>query len=164
MTTDDAHGDDFEATGHCACGAVSYAMTARPLFVHCCHCHWCQRETGSAFAVNALVETTALAVTGPAERIETPSESGNGQAIHRCPTCRVALWSQYGGMGEAIAFVRVGTLDDPDQCPPDIHIYTDSKRAWVTLPDDKPVLPEYYRRSRYWPDESVARLKAARGR
>ena len=156
--------DDFTATGRCDCGTISYRLGARPLFVHCCHCHWCQRETGSAFALNALIEMTALAVDGPAERVDTPSESGNGQAVHRCPTCRVALWSHYGGMDEAIAFVRVGTLDDPDLCPPDIHIFTASKLAWVTVPDDVPALPEYYRRSEYWPAASIARFKAARGR
>lgn len=157
-------GNDFDAGGHCDCGAVSYRMTARPLFVHCCHCRWCQRESGSAFAVNALIEVAHLAVTGETEAVDTPSESGNGQRIHRCPTCRVALWSHYGGFGDMVAFVRTGTLDDPGLCPPDIHIFTESKAGWVALPDGVPAVPEYYRRSQYWPEAAVARLKAARGR
>jgi len=158
--------DDFPGLeGGCTCAGVRYRLTARPLFVHCCHCTWCQRETGSAFAVNALIESEHVAVlSGAPEPVQTPSSSGVGQVIVRCPSCRVALWSHYGAAGERVSFVRVGTLDDPDACPPDIHIFTASRQAWVVLPPDVPAVPEYYQRSKHWPAASVTRYKAALGR
>jgi hypothetical protein len=147
--------------GRCTCGEVRYRLKARPLFVHCCHCRWCQRETGSAFVLNALIEAENVELlAGEPEVIDTPSESGAGQKIHRCPKCRVAVWSVYSGAGPKFRFVRVGTLDNPDACPPEIHIFTDSKQPWVILPDDVPAVPQYYRRSEYWPEESLRRREA----
>ncbi len=137
-------------------------MQTAPLFVHGCHCTWCQRETGSAFAVNALIETDRLDVDGQVELVETPSNSGKGQRIARCPRCRVAVFSHYAGAGNMLAFVRVGTLDEPGRLPPDIHIYTSTKLPWIRLPDDTPAVPGYYRASEYWPDESLARREALR--
>ncbi|WP_022729239.1 GFA family protein [Fodinicurvata sediminis] len=149
--------------GGCTCGRVRYRMTALPLFVHGCHCRWCQRETGSALAINALIESTHLELQAarPEPKV-TPSESGKGQRILRCPDCRVALWSHYAGAGEKVAFLRVGTLDDPDRFPPDIHIYTESKQPWLPLPDGVPVMLQYYRRSAHWPPESLERWKTLR--
>ncbi len=110
-------------------------METAPLFVHCCHCRWCQRESGASFALNAMIETDRVTLlAGRPDMVETPSASGKGQKIARCPTCRIALWSHYAGARDAIAFVRVGTLDDPDALPPDIHIFTSSKQPWVLLP------------------------------
>jgi hypothetical protein len=150
--------------GGCTCGAVRYRMTGRPLFVHCCHCRWCQRETGAAFALNAMIETDRLEVlTGAPETIDTPSNSGKGQKIARCPRCRVALWSHYAGAGEKLAFVRVGTLDDPDRLPPDVHIFTASKQPWVVLPPQTPAFEAYYDRTELWPADSLARYRALLG-
>jgi hypothetical protein len=164
MTTDS--GETFE--GGCTCRLVRYRMTARPLFVHCCHCTWCQREAGSAFVINALIEAERVELLGGRpDAIMTPSNSGKGQTIHRCPTCRVAVWSNYAGAGDLFCFVRVGTLDRPDLLPPDIHIFTSTKQPWVILPEGVPVMTEYYQRSKYWPADSLARrerlLEKARG-
>lgn len=150
--------------GHCTCGHVRYRLTDRPLFVHCCHCTWCRRETGSAFAVNAMIESDRLELlTGRVEMVDTPSASGKGQQIARCPRCHVALYSHYAGSGAILSFVRVGTLTDPAECPPDIHIFTSTKLPWVTLGDGKPVMEEYYRRSEHWPAASLERWKALKG-
>jgi hypothetical protein len=148
--------------GGCTCGAVRYRLTDRPLFVHCCHCTWCRRETGSAFAVNALIETAKVELLkGDVVRADLPSPSGKGQTFSRCPQCGLTLWSHYAAAREKIAFVRVGTLDDPSAAPPDIHIYTAARLPWVVLPDGVPAVAEYYRRSEYWPEDSIARYKAA---
>ena len=153
-------------SGGCDCRTVRYRILSTPLFVHCCHCRWCQRESGSAFALNAMIEADRLQlVQGEVELVLTPSLSGKGQKIARCPHCRIALWSHYAGAGEAVCFVRVGTLDLPDRLPPDIHIFTMSKQPWVQLSPDIPAVPEYYRSSEHWPAESLERaraLKAAR--
>jgi hypothetical protein len=147
--------------GGCTCRALRYRMQVPPLFVHCCHCRWCQRETGSAFVLNALIEADRVRLlAGEPAVVLTPTESGKGQKIARCPTCRVAVWSVYSGAGDRFRFVRVGTLDDPDRCPPDIHIFTGSKQPWVILPDGVPAVPEYYQRSRHWPAASLARRQA----
>jgi hypothetical protein len=148
--------------GGCTCRAVRYRMNVRPIFVHCCHCRWCQRETGSAFALNAMVETAHVeCLAGTPETVDTPSNSGKGQRIVRCPVCRVALWSHYSGAGPRIAFLRVGTLDEPDRLPPDIHIFTESKQPWVVLAPGTPAVPVYYDRAQLWPAESLARREAA---
>jgi hypothetical protein len=155
---------DFSLQGGCTCGAVRYRITTRPMFVHCCHCRWCQRETGAAFALNAMIEAgRVLLLEGSPEVVITPSQSGKGQKIVRCPDCRIALWSNYAGTGDAIRFIRVGTLDEPDRLPPDIHIYTASKQPWVVLAPDTPAFEEYYDRNEVWPQESLARRRKAIG-
>ena len=147
--------------GGCTCRETRYRMTAKPLFVHCCHCRWCQRETGASFALNAMIEAERVQLLqGAVEVIDTPSNSGKGQTISRCPRCRIAVWSNYGGAGDTVRFVRVGTLDEPDRLPPDIHIFTSSKQPWVVLPPDVPAVAEYYRASERWPAESLQRRAA----
>ena len=147
--------------GGCTCRAVRYRVTSKPLFVHCCHCRWCQRETGASFALNAMIEAgRVLLLQGQPEVVHTPSLSGTGQKISRCPVCRIAVWSNYGGGGDAVRFVRVGTLDEPDRLPPDIHIFTESKQPWVVLGPDVPAVPQYYDRNQYWPKDSLERRAA----
>ena len=144
--------------GGCDCREVRYRMTSRPMFVHCCHCRWCQRESGSAFALNALIESDRVELLhGEPEIVDTPSSSGKGQKIARCPKCRIALWSNYSGAGDAVRFVRVGTLDDPDAFPPDIHIFTSTRQPWVVIPPGMRAVPEYYKSSEMWPKESLER-------
>lgn len=147
--------------GGCTCRHVRYRMLTKPLFVHCCHCSWCQRETGAAFALNAMIEADRVQLLhGDVTVIDTPSNSGKGQRISRCPKCFIAVWSNYAGAGEAIRFVRVGTLDRPANLPPDIHIFTASKQPWITLPAGTPAEPEYYKPSERWPAESLQRRAA----
>jgi hypothetical protein len=155
--------DTFD--GGCTCRAVRYRLASRPLFVHCCHCRWCQRETGTAFALNALIERARVTLlSGDPETVTTPSLSGVGQRIVRCPACRIALWSHYGQgpVSDAVRFVRVGTLDEPDRFPPDIHIFTMSKQPWVVLDPSVPAVHEYYDPLERWPAESLARRRALR--
>jgi hypothetical protein len=157
MTADDG----FPLDGGCTCRAVRYRMMTRPLFVQCCHCRWCQRETGASFALNAMIEADRVSLlSGEFEIVNTPSNSGKGQKIVRCSKCRIAVWSNYAGAGDAIRFVRVGTLDEPDRLPPDIHIFTSSKQPWVVLAPGTPAVAEYYDRAKYWPKESLERRDA----
>ncbi len=157
MTADAA----YPLAGGCDCRAVRYRIDSRPLFVHCCHCRWCQRESGASFALNAMIESDRVTLLGgEPELVDTPSASGRGQQIARCPKCRIAVWSHYSGAGTAIRFIRVGTLDQPDLVPPDIHIFTSTKQPWVVLPDGMPAVPEFYDRKLYWPKESLARRDA----
>ncbi len=149
--------------GGCACGAVRYRLGSLPMFVHCCHCRDCQRHTGSAFVLNALIETERVVLlSGTPEPVAVPTPSGKPQEIYRCPSCRVALWSAYGGV-QKLRFVRVGTLDDPAALKPDVHIYVRSKLPWVTLPEGVPAFDFYYDSRKLWPPESIERRRAIFG-
>jgi len=147
--------------GGCDCRHVRYRMTTRPLIVHCCHCSWCQRESGAAFALNAMIEADRVRLlSGEVRLVDTPSASGEGQKIARCPRCLIALWSHYAGAGPILSFVRVGTLDEPDHLPPEIHIFTSTKQAWLQIPAGTPAVAGYYDREKYWSAESLARSRA----
>ncbi len=150
--------------GGCACRAVRYRLTSAPMIVHCCHCSWCQRETGASFALNAMIEADRVVLLqGAPEMVATPSQSGKGQKIWRCPTCRVAVWSNYPGGGDKVRFVRVGTLDEPGRLPPDVHIYTSTKQPWVTIPAGAKSFAEFYNPAEVWSEEARARYRATRG-
>jgi hypothetical protein len=149
---------DFPIEGGCDCGHVRYRMLSGPLIVHCCHCRWCQRETGASFALNAMIESERVELlAAEPELVLTPSASGKGQRIARCPRCRIALWSHYAGAGMLTRFVRVGTLDNPDLLPPDVHIFTASKQPWVILPAGTPAFAEYYDARQVWSADSLVR-------
>ena len=149
--------------GGCACGHVRYRLGSEPMFVHCCHCRDCQRQTGSAFAINALIETDRIPLlSGAPEPVPVPTESGRPHDIHRCPHCHTALWSDYGRR-PSLRFVRVGTLDDPDAIRPDVHIFTRSKAPWVVLPDGVPAFEVYYDLKALWPAASQERRRAILG-
>lgn len=148
--------------GGCTCGHVRYKMNSKPLIVHGCHCRWCQRQSGASFAVNALVEADQVELTkGEVAEITVESPSGTGQKIARCPKCQIAVWSNYlvfaGSLGELVRFIKVGTLDDPDQFPPDVHIFTSTKQPWVVLPPDTQAVDEYYDTQETWSEESLER-------
>ncbi len=152
---------DWQAEGGCDCRRVRYRLLSRPLVVHACHCRWCQRESGSAFALNAMIESDRVQPLCDApEIVDTPSDSGLGQRIARCGQCRLALWSHYAGSGPAVSFVRVGTLDDPDALPPDVHIFTASRQPWLVLPPGTPAFAGYYEREAVWSAEALARRQA----
>jgi len=147
--------------GGCGCRAVRYRIETAPMVVHCCHCRWCQRESGASFALNAMIEGSRVTLLGvEPEVVPTPSESGSGQAIARCPRCKIAVWSNYSSAGPIIKFIRVGTLDFPDMLPPDIHIFTESKQPWVSLPEDSPAFAQYYEREQLWSRDALARREA----
>jgi hypothetical protein len=145
--------------GGCACGAVRYRLTSEPLFVHCCHCLNCQRQTGSAFVINVLIEADRVELlAGAPQPVAVPRDDGSKQQVWRCPTCQVALFSAY--TRPDIRFVRAGTLDDPASVAPDVHIFTRSKLPWVTLPDSVPAFDVYYDTKKLWPAASLERLEA----
>ncbi len=153
---------EFTAEGRCTCGEVRYRMHSRPMIVNCCHCRWCQRETGSAFIINAMIESDRVELlAGEIVKVDVPTPSGKGQRVVRCANCRVTLWSHYLAGGEIFTWVRVGTLENPDLLPPDVHLHTASKQPWVVLPDNVPVFEGHYRAKDVWPEESLARRGAA---
>jgi hypothetical protein len=148
--------------GGCSCGAIRYRLTSEPMFTHCCHCLNCQRQTGSAFVINLLIEADRVdLLAGEPGPVDVPRDDGSKQRIYRCPDCQVAVFSEYGG--PAVLFVRAGTLDDPSGVVPDVHIYTRSKVPWVTLPEGAPAFDVYYDSTTLWPAASLERLRSVIG-
>jgi hypothetical protein len=148
-----------EREGGCACGEVRYRLTSEPLFTHCCHCLNCQRQTGSAFVINLLIEADRVELLGrELQAVDVPRDDGSSQRIYRCPSCQVAVYSEYGR--PEVRFVRAGTLDEPRDVTPDVHIFTKSRVDWVTLPESVPAVEIYYDRNELWPAESLRRLEA----
>lgn len=156
--------DEGPFEGRCACSAVRFRMTSSPLVVHACHCTYCQRESGAAFAVNAMIESERVELLeGTPELVTIPTASGKGQRVFRCPACKIALHSSYGP-SDVARFVRTGTLLEPARVPPDVHIFTSTKLPWVVLGEGTPVVPEFYDRKSVWRAESLERLAALRAR
>jgi hypothetical protein len=152
---------DVPREGGCACGAVRYRLTSEPLFVHCCHCLNCQRQTGSAFVINLLIEADRFELlAGEPRPIDVPRDDGSEQRIYRCPDCQTAIFSEYGN--PKVRFVRGGTLDEPSSVTPDVHIYVRSKVSWLTLPDSGPAFEGYYDMKSLWPEASLERAAALR--
>jgi len=150
----------YPRQGGCTCGAIRYQLESEPLIVQCCHCHWCQRETGTAFAHNAMIEADRVTLLqGEPVAVLTPSDSGKGQKVWRCKDCQIALWGNYAAAGDAVRFVRVGTLDDPNALPPAIHVFTASKQDWVLIPEGHLAFEVYYDREEHWPEDSLLRRK-----
>jgi hypothetical protein len=159
----EGHRMDDTVDGGCACGQVRYRLRTAPLFVNCCHCQSCQRQTGSAFVLNAVIETDRVeVVTGQTALFAMPTDSGRPHDVARCPACGTAVWSHYGG-ARSLSFVRVGALDTPTALVPGAHIYTRSKLPWVQLPEGVPAFEAYYDAKTLWPAESLARRKALFG-
>ena len=145
--------------GGCTCGAVRYRLTSEPLFVHCCHCLSCQRQTGSAFVINLLIERERVEVDGDTVAIDVARDNGSTQTIYRCPNCQIAVFSEY--TYPEVWFVRGGTLDEPRSVTPDVHIFTRSKVDWVTLPEGTPAVEVFYDLQELWPRESLERIGLA---
>ena len=146
--------------GECSCKSIRYRLDAAPMFVHCCHCLNCQRQTGSAFVINALIEADRVRLLrGAPVAVDVPRDDGSKQRIMRCPDCQIAVWSYY--TRPQLAFVRAGTLDTPSSVQPDVHIFTRSKVPWVAIPPSVPAFEEFYDLKALWPAETFARLQAA---
>jgi hypothetical protein len=154
---------DARREGGCACGVVRYRLQSEPLFVHCCHCLNCQRQTGSAFVINLLIEADRVELlAGEPQPVDAPRDDGSMQRIYRCAQCQVALFSEY--TYPEVWFVRAGTLDEPRSVTPDVHIFTKSKVDWVTLPESTPAFDVFYDMRELWPSESLERVEALRKR
>lgn len=150
-------------TGACGCGKVTYRMSSAPMFVHCCHCQECQKQTGSAYVLNAIIEADRVSCTGETTEHKLATPSGKGQTITRCASCGTAVFSSYLVRLGKLTYVRVGTLDNPDLCPPDAQIFTASKQAWVPLSRDIPNFESFYEFKDVWPEEVYQRLAAVFG-
>jgi hypothetical protein len=166
MSGTEISGETLE--GGCNCGAVRIRVTGTPIVVNCCHCSWCRKETGSPFIVNAVFESERVGLLqGEPQVDQLPSASGKGQTVHRCPGCKVALWSEFGGTGNRARFVRVSVLDDPAALPPDVHVFAAAKQPWVVIPEHHARYDVFFPSAdlpRFAREDSEPRWRAARGK
>ena len=147
-------------SGACGCGQLTYQLASAPMFVHCCHCQECQTQTGSAFVLNAIIETDQVHVDGKRTEHGFPTPSGKGQIITRCADCGTAISSRYMVRLGKMTYIRVGTLSNPAECPPDVQIFTSSKQPWVPLSSAIPSFEEFYNFKEVWPEHAYVRMQA----
>jgi hypothetical protein len=149
-------------TGGCACGAIRYRVTEKPLIVHACHCLDCQRHTGSAFVLNLWIERKFVeADYSLLKTYRLTAGTGQPHDIYYCPNCGIRLWSHYHASPGDTLLLRAGTLDDPAAITPDVHIFTRNKLPWVQLPPGARAFETMYKLADVWTDESRARLRAS---
>ena len=122
-------------SGGCLCGKVRYTANADPIFTGVCHCHDCQKFSGSAFAAVLAVPKAAVTVTGTLKTFTKPGDSG--QPMHRqfCPECGSGIMDEADLM-PGVVMLNIGTLDDPSWVKPAMQIYCDSAQSWVQLGGD----------------------------
>jgi hypothetical protein len=145
--------------GGCACGAIRYRLTERPLIVHACHCRDCQRITGSAFVINLWIERKFVEAGLIPKSFRLTAGTGKPHDVFFCDKCGTYLWSFYHAAPGDCLFVRAGTLDQPEKVKPDVHIFTRSKLPWLSLPKEVPAFETFYKIDQVWPGESKERLR-----
>jgi hypothetical protein len=152
--------------GACSCTQTRYRLLQPPMFTNCCHCLYCQRESGSAFAMNAMIESPnfELLTPNPLAKTSLPTQSGKPQHTFCCPECHTVLYALYGDNGDYTRFVKVGTLREPARCPPDAHIFVASKQPWVNLEGGAPAFEAFYDRKKLWSPEQLERIGKVAGR
>ena len=149
--------------GGCACGELRYRLKIRPMWVGACHCRNCQRLTGGAFAMNAIIEKDAVElISGTPALFELKGGSGQQHDVYFCKNCGTHIWNEYHGFPGIAWFVRVGTLDDPNLLKPDVHVFTRWKHHSTSLPDDIPAFDELYDREKLWAADNLERLEASK--
>jgi hypothetical protein len=147
-------------TGHCACSSVHYELTETPLIVHACHCSNCQRVSGSAFAINIWIEAKHVNLTqGELSSKILAAGDGSDHEVFFCSGCGTYLWSNYHRAPGENLFVRAGTLENPEEVEPDVHIFVRSKVPWLELPADAVSFDAYYDMKTVWPSDSLDRFQ-----
>jgi hypothetical protein len=113
-------------TGGCQCGAVRYALLARPERVGICHCRMCQKAVGGPFFAWAAVADTDLAWTHGA-----PAQFASSSAAVRgfCARCGTPLTFRYRKRPDHID-VSLGSLDDPAAVTPGVVMGIESRLRW----------------------------------
>jgi hypothetical protein len=127
--------------GGCACQAVRYRVTAKPVAMLNCHCRDCQRSSGTAYSSILVVPAPAFTLLQGAPRAhETLAESGNRVRREHCPTCGAPLFARNASLTGFVG-IRPASLDDPSWFSPTVDIWTASAHPWDVMDPDRPRLP-----------------------
>jgi len=120
-------------SGGCLCGAVRYTVSAPITELRACHCTHCQKASGGAGSVNAVLPSSALRVTqGTPKRYDAKADSG--RTLHRffCGGCGSPIYSQRESRPDTIV-LRAGTLDKPAAAKITANIWTKSAQPWAHI-------------------------------
>jgi hypothetical protein len=141
--------------GGCRCGAVRYEIASETLPpAYACHCHICQRWSGSAFSLQVVVPEAALQVEGPVTVYEKVTDDRT--SVQRiCTTCHSRIYNT-NTRRPGVAVVRAGTLDRSEELACRAHIFTNYKQGWVAL---DPAVPQWGEA----PDDPAAFMAALSG-
>ena len=121
--------------GGCRCEQVRFRIEAAPIITQCCHCRECQNVTGSAFAINTMIESRHVSTVAGHPVLFV---SDDGQSSMQCAACGSNVWAFHRHFGDAVAFIGVGRLDEGERLPPEVHYFTRSRHPWVSTPANLP--------------------------
>ena len=124
-------------TGGCLCGAVRYTITAPPITVRTCWCRLCQKIGAGSATVNAMFATEAVTVEGELSDYESVADSGNKMHRRFCPKCGTHVFSG-AEVRPGITGVRVGSMDNPEACGPEVTIWTKEAPSWACISETLP--------------------------
>jgi hypothetical protein len=129
--------------GGCICGAVRYRVSGKPAIGLVCHCRFCQRRSGSAFAVIGYFDERSVEIVkGKLALHEHRSdESGRWLRIEFCPACGTTV-THTAELRPGMRAIAGSSFDEPDWFRIERHIWTRSKRPWVQIPPDVAVFPK----------------------
>ena len=125
---------ELPLTGGCLCGQVRFEVTEPLVSAGYCHCTRCQRRTGSAAAVSALVAPGSLRVTEGEELIRS-YDPPDGFSKVFCSRCGGALWARHP-TDRGIVSVRMGTFDADPGIRPSYRQFVAYAAPWEPIPDD----------------------------
>tara|TARA_B100000579_G_scaffold278075_1_gene230015 strand:- start:122 stop:604 length:483 start_codon:yes stop_codon:yes gene_type:complete len=142
--------------GGCICGQVKYYITEKPLFTQACHCKDCKVLTGSSYVVNSSVLENTLFVEGEVSSTELKAGSGASCKTYFCNKCGAYVYADYDSAFKRLT-LRTKTLNNPENFPPQVHIFTKDKDPWLNLSKDVTCFEEMYDPKKIWPEESLKR-------
>ncbi len=124
----------IERRATCSCGKLSAVARGEPIRISICHCHACQRRTGSVFGAQARFPSEAVTLEGESKSYVRTGDSGGKIAFHFCPTCGSTVYYVIDGMADTIA-IPVGAFADQSFPAPKVSVYEARRHAWAGIPD-----------------------------
>lgn len=122
----------MKMSGGCLCGHVRYEAEAEPVFTGICHCHNCQKYTGSAFSTVVAIPNSVLSIAGTLKSYSDRGSSGKSVWRRFCPECGSAVVFDVEMMPD-LTLLNAGSLDDASWVTPTNEIFCDSAQPWVNL-------------------------------
>ena len=114
----------------CSCGQLSLTTQGEPIKVSVCHCHACQRRTGSTFGIQARFAESKVTISGSRKQYTRISSDGNKVHCFFCPECGPTVLLKLEQAPE-IMVIPVGAFADHDLPEPTVSIYEAHKHSWV---------------------------------
>lgn len=121
-------------TGSCLCGGIRFRIHAELAPIQLCHCSQCRKAQGTPFASNTPVREADFELLSGRDLLKC-YEATPGKGRWFCRECGSPIYSARASV-PGVLRVRAGTLDEPLHVKPAFHAFTDSRCAWLDLPED----------------------------